>query len=108
MDFLEQKFNQFKIVEHYGSNWKLKVSRDNYSIGFLFGMMEDIQTTYEISEYSVAQTTLEQIFNNFAIEAEQKAGKKGRGSTRRRKSSMKKAKGIEKNNTDDGNTKGLW
>lgn len=42
MDYLEQKFNEFKVVEHYGSSWKLKVSRDNYSIGYLFGMMEDI------------------------------------------------------------------
>ena len=57
--FLEKKFNQLEIVEHYGSNWKLKVSRDNYSIGFLFGMMEDIQKQFNISEYSVTQTTLE-------------------------------------------------
>lgn len=42
LDYLEQKFNEFKVVEHYGSSWKLKVSRDNYSIGYLFGMMEDI------------------------------------------------------------------
>lgn len=33
-------------------------------------MMEDIQKEFDISEYSVTQTTLEQIFNNFAIEAE--------------------------------------
>tara|TARA_B110000285_G_scaffold227470_1_gene288849 strand:- start:122 stop:298 length:177 start_codon:yes stop_codon:yes gene_type:complete len=54
--------------------------------------MEDIQKIYEISEYSVAQTTLEQIFINFALEAEQKAGKKARGSTKRRKSSVTKGK----------------
>jgi hypothetical protein len=32
------------VIEHYGQSWKLKVSRDEYSIGYLFGMMEDIQT----------------------------------------------------------------
>lgn len=53
IDFLEKKFQKFEILEHYGNNWKLKVSRDNYSIGFLFGMMEDIQGQYDISEYSV-------------------------------------------------------
>lgn len=42
IEFIEQKFKEFSIIEHYGSSWKLKVSRDNYSIGFLFGMMEDI------------------------------------------------------------------
>jgi len=56
---LEDRFKEFKIIEHYGSSWKLKVSRDNYSIGYLFGMMEDIQGEFNISEYSVTQTTLE-------------------------------------------------
>jgi hypothetical protein len=29
-------------------------------------MMEDVKEQFKISEYSVNQTTLEQIFNNFA------------------------------------------
>ena len=78
IDFLEKKFQEFEILEHYGNNWKLKVSRDNYSIGFLFGMMEDIQVEYDISEYQVTQTTLEQIFNNFALQAEKADGKGGK------------------------------
>ena len=69
LQFLEAKFDDFEVIEHYGSSWKLKVSRDNYSIGYLFGMMEDIKSSYEISEYSINQTTLEQIFNNFAQES---------------------------------------
>ena len=32
--------------------------------------MEDIKLLLSVSEYSVSQTTLEQIFNNFAKEAE--------------------------------------
>jgi hypothetical protein len=51
--------------------------------------MEDIKEEFEISEYSVTQTTLEQIFNNFAKEAEY-------GTTRRsshvRRSTQKKKK----------------
>jgi hypothetical protein len=50
---MENKFQRFEILEHYGYSWKIKVSRDNYSIGFLFGMMEDLQKEYNISEYSV-------------------------------------------------------
>jgi hypothetical protein len=38
---LESKFQKLEILEHYGNSWKIKVSRDSYSIGFLFGMMED-------------------------------------------------------------------
>jgi len=56
---LEKKFKSLEIIEHFGTSWKLKVSRDNYSIGHLFGMMESIQEQYSISEYSVISTTLE-------------------------------------------------
>lgn len=67
IDHLEKMFNTLQIIEHFGNSWRIKVSRDNYSIGFLFGMMEDIQKQFDISEYSITQTTLEQIFNNFAV-----------------------------------------
>ena len=67
---LRPMFKEFEILEHYGNSWKLKVSRDAFSIGYLFGVMEDIQKQGAVSEYSVAQTTLEQIFNNFALQAE--------------------------------------
>lgn len=66
LDFIEGKFEECNTIEHYGNSWKVKVSRDSYSIGFLFGLMEDVQEEYEVSEYQVAQTTLEQIFNMFA------------------------------------------
>lgn len=59
IDHIDKTFAQFNIIEHYGNSWKVKVSRDNFSIGYLFGMMEDIIGQYDISEYQVAQTTLE-------------------------------------------------
>lgn len=62
----ERMFTSVEIIEHFSNSFKIKVSRDQYSIGYLFGMMEDIKEDYSISEYSVSQTTLEQIFNNFA------------------------------------------
>lgn len=62
------------------------MSRDNYSIGYLFGLMEDIQQPYDISEYSVTQTTLEQIFNMFAKQAEIDAGGIDRKKSLRRSS----------------------
>ena len=46
-------------------------------------MMEEIQKQFDISEYSVTQTTLEQIFNNFA-QADLKSKGRGRASTARR------------------------
>jgi hypothetical protein len=82
---LKNKFASLEIIEHFGASWKLKASRDNYSIGFLFGMMEDIQKEFSITEYSVIQTTLEQIFNNFALQGNQK-GKDARKNTLKRRS----------------------
>ena len=70
---LEIEFKELKILEHYGNFWKIKVSRDEFSIGYLFGLMEKIKGNFNISEYSVAQTSLDQIFNNFAIQAEKNA-----------------------------------
>lgn len=74
IDHLEPMFKEFQIIEHNGNSWKLKVSRDDFSIGYLFGLMEDMQKQFDISEYSVTQTTLEQIFNMFAKQAEKDAG----------------------------------
>lgn len=71
IDMLENKFSECTIVEHYNNSWKIKTSRDNYSIGFLFGMMEEQKDQFQVSEYQVSQTTLEQIFNNFARMGEQ-------------------------------------
>ena len=67
---MEERFTQLEVLEHISNTYKIKVSRDNYSIGYLFGFMEDIKLLLSVSEYSVSQTTLEQIFNNFAKEAE--------------------------------------
>lgn len=67
---LESMFTSVEVIEHFSNSYLIKVSRDSYSIGYLFGMMEDVKTQHSISEYSVSQTTLEQIFNNFAKEAE--------------------------------------
>lgn len=40
----------------------LRVARQNKTIGFVFGYLDEIKLHCDISEYSVSQTTLEQIF----------------------------------------------
>lgn len=55
----EGMFSSVEVLEHYNNSYLIKVSRDNFSIGYLFGMMEDVKGDFEISEYSVSQTTLE-------------------------------------------------
>ena len=39
-------FKELNVLEHYNNSYKLKVSRDDYSIGYLFGMMEDIKDEF--------------------------------------------------------------
>ena len=59
-------FDQVEILEHCGEFYKFRVPKGDKTIGFLFGTIEDKKTEFNISEYSVSQTTLEQIFQNFA------------------------------------------
>ena len=59
-------FDQVEILEHCSDFYKFRVPKDQRTIGFLFGMIEDRKDEFGISEYSVSQTSLEQIFQNFA------------------------------------------
>lgn len=72
IQFLEHKFKEFQLLEHYSNSYTFKVSRDQQSIGYVFGMMEEIKKQFEIQEYSATQTSLEQIFNIFARAAKDK------------------------------------
>lgn len=45
---------------------KLRVSRQDKTIGQMFGMIDELKKTYSIDQYSISQTTLEQIFQSFA------------------------------------------
>ena len=57
-----------EIIEHHNNSYKVKLSKGEHSIGYLFGFMEDVKAEFDVSEYQVSQTSLEQIFNNFARE----------------------------------------
>jgi len=73
------------VSEFYESNFKLKImknEKENTTIGFLFGLFEDFKSEFNITEYGISQTSLEQIFNKFAYELEannnqEESGKKG-------------------------------
>ena len=41
---------------------RLRIERLNKSIGTVFGIIEGFKEQYNVSSYSVSQTTLEQIF----------------------------------------------
>jgi ATP-binding cassette subfamily A (ABC1) protein 3 len=61
-------FNEVILSEFIENNFlfKIKKSKDAKSIGFLFSLLEKEKENFEITEYSIQQTSLEQIFNKFA------------------------------------------
>jgi ATP-binding cassette subfamily A (ABC1) protein 3 len=66
-ELLANDISEVEITEYWGNTFQLRISKkENISIGFLFGFFDEIQTKFRISEYSISQTSMEQIFNNFA------------------------------------------
>ncbi len=66
------EFGDVRVAEHIGSFFKFRVdkSKEHHSIGFVFGYLQDIVTKYHIDQYSASQTSLNQIFQTFAKQAE--------------------------------------
>lgn len=67
---LLKTLTEVEITEYWGSTFQLKIDRnrneDKISIGYLFGAFNEFQEKFNISEYSISQTSMEQIFNNLA------------------------------------------
>ena len=61
-------FKEIILAEFIENNFlfKIKKGTNNKSIGFLFTLLEKEKESCEITEYSIQQTSLEQIFNKFA------------------------------------------
>lgn len=55
-------FEQAELLEQCGDFYKLRVPREDKTIGFLFGQIESKKQEMNIQEYAVSQTSLEQIF----------------------------------------------
>ena len=61
-------YEEIILTEFIENNflYKIKKSESAKSIGFLFTTLEQVKEKCEITEYSIQQTSLEQIFNKFA------------------------------------------
>jgi hypothetical protein len=67
MNQLANDFGYVEMLEHYGNSYRVKLPTFEDSVGILFGKFEEhYKEQYNIDQYSISQTTLEQIFNNFA------------------------------------------
>ena len=67
-------FNNVKCCDFVDNSFVFRIKREHCenekSIGFLFGLIEKSKSEFNIEEYSIQLTSLEQIFNHFAKEKE--------------------------------------
>ena len=63
----EKYFENIILTEFIDNNFlfKMKKNKDTKSIGFFFGLFESNKNDCFVTEYSIRQTSLEQIFNMF-------------------------------------------
>ena len=63
----ENYFENIILTEFIDNNFlfKMKKNQDTKSIGFFFGLFESNKNECYVTEYSIRQTSLEQIFNMF-------------------------------------------
>ncbi len=64
---LAREFGGVSVAEHIGNFFKFRLNRTRqiHTIGFLFGLVQDLIRKYGITQYSAAQTSLGQIFDSF-------------------------------------------
>jgi len=69
---LADEFDEVRVPEWIGNFYKFRVdkTKPHHTIGFLFGVVQDIANKYKISQYSASQTSLNQIFQTFAKQVE--------------------------------------
>lgn len=67
---LREYFKVITLCDYVDNTFMFKIKKTNEmnekSIGFLFGLIEEMRKDFDISEYLIQQTSLEQIFNKFA------------------------------------------
>ena len=65
--WLRTTFEEVEELERSASNsFRYRITKGSLSLGDVFGAFEEASETVGIAQYSVGQTTLEQIFNQFA------------------------------------------
>ena len=64
-EWIESRFVNWEKLEEQNSHFKYKVDK-SLSIGMIFNEIETNKKKFNIKEYSVSQTSLEQIFMYFA------------------------------------------
>jgi ABC-type multidrug transport system ATPase subunit len=79
-EYLTEAVGTVSILEQHGASLKFTVRKAHptsgarTTIGRIFRLMESIRAKFEIKDYAVSETSLEQIFINFAKQQEEETG----------------------------------
>lgn len=73
-DFMARHFPGCALLEHHSDMFRYTVPSLPSRIGAVFALLEAHKQELHIREYSISQTTLEQIFNSFASQQEEEKG----------------------------------
>jgi ATP-binding cassette, subfamily A (ABC1), member 3 len=76
--FLGNTFGGFTLRELHNNRMRVEITAtdgngERRSLAKMFGAVEQVKASLKIQEYSIAQTTLEQIFNQFASQVQYNA-----------------------------------
>jgi ATP-binding cassette subfamily A (ABC1) protein 3 len=65
-EWIQESFENGLILDENAGNFVVRISKNERPLGAVFRLIEDNRAALGISEYSVAETSLEQIFIGFA------------------------------------------
>ncbi|KAK7488493.1 hypothetical protein BaRGS_00020278 [Batillaria attramentaria] len=66
MHFINSRFPQAILREHHHNMLQYQLGSDSMSLSQLFAAMEEAKKRFHVEDYSVSQTTLDQVFISFA------------------------------------------
>ncbi len=72
--FVEGCYPGAALRERQGAKLRFEIPAKGHTLAGLFGAIEDVKAELCIEDYSVSQTSLEQIFNGFAAQQEEETG----------------------------------
>ena len=69
---LTEQISEVSLIKFDGSYVHLRLAPHGNSCGFVYGVLEDMKAKHPMREYNCKQSSLEMIFNAFAIEDQYK------------------------------------
>lgn len=72
--FVEARYPGAALRERQGAKLRFEIPSKGHTLAGLFGEIEDAKAELCVEDYSVSQTSLEQIFNGFAAQQEEETG----------------------------------